>query len=38
MLSVRLLHVITEANGLTPLCGDVGNAFVNSFTNEKVYC
>ena len=37
-LSVRLLHVIAEANGLTPLCGDVGNAFVNSFTNEKVYC
>jgi hypothetical protein len=35
---VRLLHLIAEANDLTALCSDVGNAFVNSFTNEKVYC
>jgi hypothetical protein len=37
-LSVRLLHLIAETNDLTALSGDLGNAFVNSFTNEKVYC
>jgi hypothetical protein len=37
-LSVCLLHLIARANDLTPLCGDIGNYFVNSFTNEKVYC
>jgi Reverse transcriptase (RNA-dependent DNA polymerase) len=36
-LSVRLLHVIADANKLTTLCGDIGNAFVNSYTNEKIY-
>jgi Reverse transcriptase (RNA-dependent DNA polymerase) len=36
-LSVKLLHVIADANGLWTLCGDIGNAFVNSYTNEKIY-
>ena len=36
--SVRLLQVIADANGLDCLCGDVSNAFVNAYTNEKIYC
>jgi hypothetical protein len=36
-VSVKLLHVIAHKAGLTQLCGDVGNAFVNAFTNKKVY-
>jgi hypothetical protein len=36
-LSVKLLHVIADANGLWTLCGDIGNAFVNSYTNERIY-
>ena len=37
-LSVRLLDVIADANNLKQLCGDVGNAFVNAYTKEKIYC
>ena len=36
--SVRILDVIADANGLEQLCGDVGNAFLNAFTDEKIYC
>jgi hypothetical protein len=36
MLSICLLHVIAIANKLEILCGDVGNAFVNAYMNEKV--
>ncbi len=36
-VSVKLLHVIAHKTGMTQLCGDVGNAYVNAFTNEKVY-
>jgi hypothetical protein len=36
-ISVRLLHVIAHKQKLDLLCGDVGNAYVNSYTNEKVY-
>jgi hypothetical protein len=33
-----MLHVIAHKQGLKLLCGDVGNAYVNAFTNELVYC
>jgi hypothetical protein len=36
-ISVKLLHVIAHKQELKPLCGDIGNAYVNAFTNEKVY-
>ena len=36
--SVRILDVIAHRDGLEQLCGDVGNAFVNASTKEKVYC
>ena len=36
-VSVKLLHVIAHKTGMTQLCGDVSNAYVNAFTNEKVY-
>jgi hypothetical protein len=36
-LSIHLLHIIVAANKLSILCGDVGNAFVNAFTNEKTW-
>jgi hypothetical protein len=36
-VSVKLLHVIAHKTGMSQLCGDVGNAYVNAFTNEKVY-
>jgi Reverse transcriptase (RNA-dependent DNA polymerase) len=29
--------MIADANGLKTLCSDIGNAFVNSYTNEKIY-
>jgi hypothetical protein len=29
--------VIAHKTGMDQLCGDVGNAYVNAFTNEKVY-
>ena len=37
-ISVQMLHVIAHKQGLKLLCGDVGNAYVNAFTNELVYC
>ena len=36
-ISVQLLHVIAHKAGLDQLCGDIGNAFPNAYTNEKVY-
>ncbi len=36
-ISVKLLHVIAHKQGLKQLCGDVGNAYINAYTNEKVY-
>ena len=36
-ISVRLLHVIAHKQNLDLLCGDVGNAYVNAYLNEKVY-
>ncbi len=36
-LSTQLMHVIANKNKLDMLVGDVGNAFVNAYTNEKVY-
>ena len=36
-LSIRLIHLIAAANELEVLCGDVSCAFVNAFTNEKVW-
>lgn len=36
-ISVRLLSVIAHRDGLTELCGDIGNAFIQATTNEKVY-
>jgi hypothetical protein len=36
-ISVRLLHVIAHKAGLKQLVGDVGNAYVNADTNEKVW-
>ena len=36
-VSVRLLDVIAHHHGLKTLCGDVGNAFINAYTKEKVW-
>lgn len=36
-ISVQLLHVIADKVGLKELCGDIGNAFPNAYTSEKVY-
>jgi hypothetical protein len=36
-ISVKLLHVIAHKRGLKQLCGDVGNAYINAYMNEKVY-
>ena len=36
-ISVRLLSVIAHRDGLTELCGDIGNAFIQAKTKEKVY-
>jgi hypothetical protein len=36
-LSICLLHIIAIANKLEILCGDVRNAFVNAYMNEKVW-
>lgn len=36
-ISVRVLHVIAHKMNLKLLCGDVGNAYVNAYTNELVY-
>ena len=36
-VTVRLLDVITHHFGLKQLVGDVGNAFINAHTKEKVW-
>eukprot|EP00957_Ditylum_brightwellii_P070934 5390073-Ditylum_brightwellii.AAC.1 len=36
-ISVKLLHVIAHSACLDALCGDIGNAYVNTYTTEKVY-
>ena len=36
-VSVRLLDLIAHRDGLTTLCGDVGNAFITADCLEKVY-
>ena len=36
-ISVQLLHVISHKANLEQLCGDIGNAFPNAYTKEKVY-
>ena len=36
-ISVKLLQVIAHKANLKILCGDIGNAYVNDYTNEKVY-
>ena len=35
--SVRLLNLITKANGLKCLSGDIGNAYLNAKTDELIY-
>jgi hypothetical protein len=35
--SAKLLHVIAHKTGMTQLCGNVGNAYVDAFTNKKVH-
>jgi hypothetical protein len=35
--TIRLLNVIVKAQGLQVLAGDMGNAYLNADTNEKVY-
>ena len=37
MTSMRLLNVIAKAQGLECLAGDVGNAYLNAKTNEKIF-
>ena len=36
-ISVRLLDLIAHAQDLRVLCGDIGNAFIQAETNEKVF-
>ena len=36
-ISVRLLDLIADALGLQVLCGDIGNAFIQAMTKEKIY-
>lgn len=36
-ISVRLLSLIAHRDGLTELCGDIGNAFIQAETQEKIY-
>ena len=35
--SVLLIFLLEDLNELDILAGDVGNAYLNAFTNEKVY-
>ena len=35
--SMRLALLIGEINGLTPMVGDIGNAYLEAYTKEKVY-
>ena len=34
-ISVRLMNVIADSQGLSVLCGDAGNAFIQAMTNKK---
>ena len=36
-VSVRLLDLIADAQDLEVICGDIGNAFIQAETNEKIY-
>ena len=36
-ISVKLFQVIAHKTNLEILYGDIGNAYVNAYTNEKVY-
>ena len=36
-MSVQLLHIIAHKLQLEQSCGDIGNTFVNTYTNKKVY-
>ena len=36
-ISVRLLDLIASSQNLKVLCGDIGNAFIQANTNEKIY-
>ena len=36
-ISVRLLDLIAKAQGLQVLCRDLGNAFIQADTKEKIY-
>ena len=36
-ISVRLLSIIAHRDNLKELCGDIGNAFIQAKTNEKIY-
>jgi hypothetical protein len=36
-VSVKILHVVAHQQGQNQLCGDVTNAFVQAYTNKKVY-
>ena len=36
-ISVKLLQVIAHKSNLEILCGDIGNAYVNAYTNENLY-
>mmetsp|Transcript_653 Transcript_653/g.1002 ORF Transcript_653/g.1002 Transcript_653/m.1002 type:complete len:101 (-) Transcript_653:21-323(-) len=36
-ISVKLLQVIFHETTMEILCGDIGNAYVNAYTNKKVY-
>jgi hypothetical protein len=36
-ISVKLISVIAHAQGLEEVCGDIGNAYVNAYTSERVY-
>eukprot|EP00957_Ditylum_brightwellii_P011905 897097-Ditylum_brightwellii.AAC.1 len=36
-INIKLLHVIAHSVGLDALCDDIGNAYANAYTTEKVY-
>ena len=36
-ISVRLLDIIADSQNLDVLCGDIGNAFIQANTKEKIY-
>ena len=37
LASIRLLNIIANSQNLQCLAGDIGNAYLNAETNEKVY-